>query len=171
MGRRRLSLAERITEGSFRPRHHSELLAENLLPAQPPEGTPRKAFGPWRELRHAQLDYQGAATPAERREAAFAFQAAAGSFVEANSSIYTTAQVLHATIGPGALPYHGLTISRHAWLDKVVRPWATWESEYGAAWRLRNSLAIEGDEEAAAVVAADDEIPDPPGLDLVGEIG
>jgi len=171
MGRRRLSLFERVTEGSFRPRHHADLLDGDLLTSQPPPGTPRKAVAPWRALRHAQLDYQGAASAAERREAAFTFQAAVEAFKEASSSVYTIAQVLHATIGPGALPYHGLTISRADWYAQVVEPWEAWENEYGPAWRLRHSLAIDSDEETAADLPADFEAPDPPGLDLVGEIG
>jgi hypothetical protein len=165
MGRRRKTLVERVMEGSFRPRHHAELLADDLLAASPPDGVSKKAAAAWRALRHAQLDYHGSATAADRREAAFAFQAAAEEFSNALASSFTLAQLLHATIGPLAASPVGVRVSKREWL-RLVREWQAWDEAHGAAWRLRNGLAIDGDESAA--VPDDVEIPDPPGFDLLG---
>jgi hypothetical protein len=165
MGRRRKSLVERVMEGSFRPRHHAELLADDLLAAQPPEGVSKKAAAAWRALRHAQLDYHGAATAADRREAAFAFHRAAEEFAAALASCFTLAQLLHATIGPLGVPPVGLSVSKTAWL-RLVREWEAWNDAHGSAWRIRNGLAIDGDAETKPV-GDDVEIPEPPGFDLL----
>jgi hypothetical protein len=164
MGRRRLTLLERVMDASFRPRHHAELLADDLLRAQPPEGTPPKVRGPWKLARHAQLDYQGAASAAERREAAFAFQAAVEQFAEARAGAFTLAQRLHATIGPLATPPVGLGVSRTAW-RRVQREWDKWDAAHGAAWRLLNGPSVDADPKVK--VREGEEVPPPPGFDLL----
>jgi hypothetical protein len=70
MGRRRLSLLERLLAGTFRPKHHRDLLATERLPRTPPPGVDRNL---WRELRLVHADYEIAGSDAERREIARAF--------------------------------------------------------------------------------------------------
>jgi hypothetical protein len=54
VGRRQHSLLERLLAGTFRTKHHRDLLATERLPRTPPPGVDRNL---WRELRLVAADY------------------------------------------------------------------------------------------------------------------
>jgi hypothetical protein len=164
MGRRRLTLIERVMDGSFRPRHHASLLAGDLLPARPPEGVPKRAAEAWKALRFAQLDYHGASSEIEERAAAFAFQKATDEFRAARSRSLSLRQLLYVTIGPFERPYSVALSDAQEWEDAKAA-FDQWETTYGPAWRVRSGYGIDGDVDELPVHT---EIPDPPGLDLLG---
>lgn len=170
MARPTKTLLARVLEGQFVARKHEALLDDDLLPLKRPDHVPRRAEAAWKAMRHAQRDYQDSDTATDRRAAAREFADSLASFTDARASRFTLGQMLLVTVlGPSIVPKsrdrapHG--IDEAEW-TKAARRWPTWERKYGAAWRLRNSLAVDDDLEAEITADPAGEIPEPPGLDL-----
>ena len=126
MGRRRLSLLERLLAGTFRPKHHRDLLATERLPRTPPPGVDRDL---WRELRLVAGDYGDAGSDAERLEIARAFADLAERIAASHKaeSLGLHALLYGSVVAPAAADSEAAGFEANTEL-------AAWERRYGAAW-------------------------------------
>jgi hypothetical protein len=130
----KLTLRDRLVDGTFRPDRHKELVLEEDLTGRPPPGF---SAAHWRQLRDLQGELREARSAREQTRVAYAFaEIARRAFDEAARGEIDLERLLYVSLGPKEQDFPTALAYLGAWYL-----WGRWALPHGLAWRLRKGHA------------------------------